>query len=60
MRDELRPDPDPGDAVEIGLRTEVVAAHDELRADPSRAISSDELRSRLSELHEQQLAERDS
>jgi putative addiction module CopG family antidote len=32
------------EAIETWLRTEVIAAYDELRADPSRAISSDEMR----------------
>lgn len=60
MRDELRPDPDPEDAVETWLRTEVVAAYDELRADPSCAISSDEMRVYLAELYAQRRAEDDS
>jgi antitoxin ParD1/3/4 len=37
------------EAVETWLRTEVVAAYDELRAEPSRAISSDEMRAQLRE-----------
>jgi Arc/MetJ-type ribon-helix-helix transcriptional regulator len=32
------------EAIEHWLRTEVAAAYDELRADPSRAINSDEMR----------------
>jgi antitoxin ParD1/3/4 len=34
-------------AVESWLRTEVADAYDELRADPARAISSDEMRQRI-------------
>ena len=60
MCDEWRSGPDPVDAVETWLRTEVVAAYDELRANPSQAISSNEMRSHLAQLHEQQLAENDS
>jgi len=48
------------EAVETWLRTEVVASYDELRADPSRAISAAEMRAHLAELHAQRLAERDS
>jgi antitoxin ParD1/3/4 len=44
------------EAVETWLRTEVAAAYDELRADPSRAISSDELRAHLADLHKQRSA----
>ncbi|CAN5229200.1 type II toxin-antitoxin system ParD family antitoxin [soil metagenome] len=48
------------EAVETWLRTEVVASYDELRADPSRAISAADMRAHLAELHAQRLAERDS
>ncbi len=48
------------EAIETWLRTEVTAAYDELRADPSRAISSDEMRTQLSELHKQRIAKNDS
>lgn len=48
------------EAVETWLRTEVVASYEELRADPSRAISSADMRARLAELHAKRLAERDS
>jgi putative addiction module CopG family antidote len=41
------------EAIEAWLRNEVAAAYDELRADPSRAISSDEMRAHLAELHKQ-------
>ena len=48
------------EAVETWLRTEVVASYDELRADPSRAISSADMRAHLAELHSGRVAERDS
>ena len=38
-------------AVESWLRTEIAEAYDELRADPSRAISSDEMRKRMAAHH---------
>jgi putative addiction module CopG family antidote len=44
------------EAIETWLRAEVAAAYDELRADPSRAINSDEMRAHLTELHKQRLA----
>lgn len=46
------------EAIETWLRTEVADAYDELRADSSRAISSDEMRAHLAELHKQKSAER--
>lgn len=46
------------EAIENWLRTEVVAAYDELRADPSRAISSDEMRAHLAMVHKQRSAGR--
>jgi Uncharacterised protein family (UPF0156). len=48
------------EAVETWLRTEVAASYDELRADPSRAISSADMRAHLAELHAGRVAERDS
>lgn len=45
---------------ETWLRTEVVAAYDELRDDPSLAISSDEIRAHLAEVHKRQDIERSS
>ncbi len=48
------------EAVETWLRTEVVASYDELRADPSWAISAADMRAHLAELHAARLAERDS
>ena len=44
------------EAIETWLRTEVTAAYDELRADPSRAITSNELRTHLADLHKQRSA----
>ncbi|TXG87750.1 MAG: hypothetical protein E6R14_00730 [Thermomicrobiales bacterium] len=57
MFDEQQTFPDPEVAIETWLRTEVIAAYDELRSDPSHGVSSAELRARLEELHEQQVAE---
>lgn len=42
-------------AVEAWLRAEVVASYDELRGDPTRAISSEDMREHLAELHRQRL-----
>ena len=39
------------EAIEKWLKSEVVAAYDELRADPSQAISSSDMRAHLAELH---------
>ncbi len=39
------------EAIETWLQAEVATAYDELRADPSRAISSEEMRAHLAELH---------
>ena len=46
------------EAIEAWLRAEVVSSHDEQRADPSRALRSADLRSHLSQLHSQRMAER--
>ena len=48
------------EAIEAWLRTEVVASYDALRADPTRAITSDELRAHLAELHRKHSAESNS
>ncbi len=48
------------EAIETWLRTDVAAAYDELRADPSRAISSDEMRAHLAEVYRQRLIEGDA
>lgn len=53
IRDGLRALFSQEDAVERWLRTEVVSAYDELRADPSKAISSADMRTHLAALHEQ-------
>lgn len=45
------------DAIEKWLRTEVVASYDELRADPSRAISAEDMRASLAEVHRKRLTE---
>ena len=45
------------EAIETWLRTEVVAAYDELRTDPSQAVSSAEMRAHFAELHKQRLGE---
>ncbi|WP_256842669.1 ribbon-helix-helix domain-containing protein [Ornithinimicrobium cryptoxanthini] len=45
------------EAVETWLRTEVVAAYDELREDPSQTIGSEQMRTHLAELHSRRLAE---
>lgn len=41
--------PERDQALEHWLRTEVVAAYDELKADPSRALSVDQVRQHLAE-----------
>ncbi|WOQ16880.1 type II toxin-antitoxin system ParD family antitoxin [Raineyella sp. W15-4] len=48
------------EAIENWLRTEVVASYDELRADPSQAISSADMRAHLAELHAHRLGKQDS
>lgn len=60
IRDGLRALSAREDAIESWLRTEVAASYDELRADPSRAISSADMRSHLAQMHTDRLAERDS
>ncbi|SEE80984.1 ribbon-helix-helix domain-containing protein [Ruania alba] len=60
VRDGLRALFARDEAVETWLRTEVTAAYDELRADPSQAISSEQMRSHLAELHAQRLSESDT
>lgn len=47
------------EAVETWLRNEVVTAYDALRADPSQAVSSGEMRAHLAELHARRLTEND-
>ncbi len=48
------------EAVENWLRTEVIASVEELCADPSRAISSEEMRAELSRWHAERLADSSS
>lgn len=60
VRDGLRALFARDEAIETWLRTEVTAAYDELRADPSRVISSDEMRAHLADLQKQRSAERGS
>lgn len=60
IRDGLRALSAREDVIESSLRTEVAASYDELRADPSRAISSADMRSHLARMHTDRLAERDS
>lgn len=43
-------------AVEDWLRTDVAAAHDALKADPSRAVSVDRVRARLAAAHKRTTA----
>lgn len=45
------------EAVESWLRTEVVAAFDELRNDQSKGISADDMRAHLASLHAKRTAE---
>lgn len=57
IRDGLRALFSQEEAVERWLRTEVVAAYDELRTDPSKAISAEDMRSHLAALHKQRTSE---
>lgn len=52
IRDALRSLQARDRALEHWLQTEVVAAYNEVRADPASRVSSDEVRARLSALHE--------
>ena len=56
LRDGLRALFARDEAVEAWLRSDVVAAYDELRADPSQAISAADLRARLAKVHESRTA----
>lgn len=60
IRDGLRALSAREDVIGSSLRTEVAASYDELRADPSRAISFADMRSHLARMHTDRLAERDS
>lgn len=51
IRDGLRALQARDQALEKWLRTEVAAAYDEAKADPSSLLSSEEVQERLAELH---------
>jgi putative addiction module CopG family antidote len=57
VRDGLRALFARDEAVEQWLRTEVVASYDELRADPAKAISPQNVRAQLAQLHRERVAE---
>jgi putative addiction module CopG family antidote len=57
VRDGLRALFARDEAVDTWLRSEVVTSYDELRADPSRAISSADMRAHMAELNARRLAE---
>lgn len=48
------------DAIEKWLRTEVVASVEELSADPSRAVSSEDMRAELAKWHAERTAQNGS
>ena len=60
IRDGLRTLFARDEAVEAWLRTEVVASYDQLRADPTEAISASDIRAHLAKIHTRQLTKRDS
>jgi len=60
VRDGLRALFARDEAVENWLRTEVITSVEELRADPSRAINSEEMRAELSRWHAERLADSSS
>lgn len=60
VRDGLRALFSQEQAIDRWLTTEVVAAYDELRTDPSSAISSDDMRQHLVKLHGQQITQSES
>lgn len=59
VRDGLRALFAQEEAVETWLRTEVVSAYDELRADPSQAISARDVRVHLAHIHAERMAASD-
>jgi antitoxin ParD1/3/4 len=59
IRDGLRALQARDRAVEHWLRTDVVRAYDALKADPSRALSLDEVRASLAERHERAMKSAD-
>ena len=60
VRDGLRALFSRDKAIEAWLSTEVAASYDELRSDPTRAISAADMRADLAALHRSRLAENDS
>ncbi|WIY83525.1 type II toxin-antitoxin system ParD family antitoxin [Propionimicrobium sp. PCR01-08-3] len=56
VRDGLRALFAQEEAVETWLRTEVVTAYDDLRADPSQAISAQDVRAHLARIHTERTA----
>lgn len=58
IRDGLRALFARDDAVEAWLRTEVADVYDDLRADPSAAVESSQVRARLAQLHSKHTAAR--
>ena len=56
LRDGLRALFARDEAVEAWLRSDVVAAYDELRADPSQEISADDMRAHFAMVHEERTA----
>ncbi len=52
--------PERDEAFETWLRTEVVAAYDELKADPSQGRSAEQVLQRLAEQRKQMEVDRDS
>ena len=60
IRDGLRALFARDEAVEEWLRTEIVASYEELRADPSQAINSEEMRAELARWRSERLGERNS
>ncbi len=58
IRDGLRTLPARDRAVESWLREQVAPAYDALKADPSRAVSLDNVRARLSAEHEKASSKR--
>jgi putative addiction module CopG family antidote len=55
VRDGLRALFAQEEAVERWLHTEVMSAYDELRVDPSQAVSSEDLRAHLAQVHERRV-----
>lgn len=58
IRDGLRALFARDEAVEAWLQTEVAASYDELRADPTQAISADDMRAQLAAAHRNRTEDR--